>query len=197
MDLIDNPMETTYSVQFPLHPTTCPQPSSFSGITLPLNISSGQTALNVVERGGDLNLHLTFTVINLNGLFYFIRSVNTATQAGSCIWCVKYSPTSDGSVPSYPLPVALNDFVIPVANGMLTLEYTTECNQAQKSLSQGIITEEVWLGSRRARMSWRKTEHSASKIPVGTIVGLIVVGAITIAVGAWYYCTAAGHSKQS
>ncbi len=169
MIIIDNPMKTTYTVQFPLHPT-CPQPSSFSGITLLLNISSGQTALNVVERACDLNLHLTFTVINHHGLFYHIRSIHSATQAGSCMWCVKYSPKSDGSVPSYPLTVALNDFTIPVDNGMLTLEYTTECNQAQKSLSRGIITEEVWLGSRHARKSWRKPKYSIIRNGVGVVV---------------------------
>ena len=193
MGIIDDPMDTTYSVQFPLHPT-CPQPSGFSGITLLLNISSGQTALNVVEKAGDLNQNLTFTVINYYGLFYHIRSINTAAQAGACMWCVKYSPTLDSSVPGYPLTVALNDFTIPVDNGMLILEYTTECSTAQKSLSRGIITEEVWLGSRRARMSWRQEEYSVLRIAVGVVVGLIVVGAVTIA---WHYCCTAGHGKQS
>ncbi len=185
-------MKITYNVSFPLHPT-CRQPaaSGFSGITLPLNISSGQTALNVVEKAADLNRDLTFTVINYYGVAYYIRSINTATQAGACKWCVKYSPTVDGSVPGYALTVPLNDFTIPVDKGMLILEYTTECSTAQESLSRGIITEEV---SRRARMSWRQEEYSVLRIAVGVVVGLIVVGAVTIA---WHYCCTAGHGKQS
>ena len=155
-------------------------------------ITSGQTALNVLESGADADPNRTFTLTNWFGLFYSVRSINTAIQSSSCQWCVKYSPTADESVPSYLLQVALNDFVIPIDGGLLTLEYTAQCNNAQDSLGKGIITDEVLLGSRKRHRSNHKqkqtcctTETNGYSISIYPLIiggGLVTVGVVVSAI---------------
>ena len=199
MDFINNPMVVTYAVTFPS--PTCPAPANFPPSEIFVNISSGQTALNVIESGADIDQSRTFTVNNFFGFFYSVRSINLAPTTSSCQWCFKYSPTADESVPSYFLNVAPNDFTIPVDGGRLTLEYraAATCNNAQNNLNQGVITDEVRLGSRHLHRHYREkhyqtvtedksihntvmiADYSLIGIGVVLIIGVIIAGIVLAA----------------
>ena len=165
--------------------STCPNPPNLLPGSIPVEIGIGQTALNIIEAGADISSNRTFIVMNIFGLFYTIRSINTAEMTSSCQWCVKYSPTADESVPSYLLTAAVNDFVIPVSGGVLTLEYTTECNDAQNGLNKGSITESVWLGSRKRHMFLQLKEAGygffksfmIGIVAIGTLASVLAIGA--------------------
>lgn len=157
MTLVKNPTTVNYTVSFP-YQSTCPKPAAILDYIL-VNITSGQTALNVIEKAADSELTLAFTVHNWFGLFYSIRGVNTAYTNSDCQWCVKFSPSdsSEGLVPPYLLSVAPNDFTIPVFGGTLILEYTGVgmCNFAQNNLNKGIITKQILQGSKLYQKDFR------------------------------------------
>lgn len=151
MSLVSNPTTVNYTVSFP-HQPTCPKPTSILDNLL-VNVTSGQTALNVMEKAADMEHSLAFTVHNWFGLFYSIRGINTAFTNSNCQWCIKFSPSSstEGLVPPYLLSVAPNDFTIPVFGGTLLLEYTGlgMCNFAQNNLNRGIISQQILQGSKQ------------------------------------------------
>ena len=126
--VIPAPLEVNYNIEYP-DPENCAVTGGPAGI-ITFNISGGQSALNVLEAGADIDNERSFVVSVLIGQIYFIESINVIPNNGSCIWCALFSPAPN--VTSYFLTTSVNRFIIPVSGGTLTLQYRSSCNPLQE-----------------------------------------------------------------
>ena len=126
--VIPDPLTVNYNIEYP-DPENCAVTGGPAGI-LTFNISGGQSALNVLEAGADIDNERSFVVSVFIGQIYFIERINIISNNETCIWCALYSPAPN--VNSYFLTTSVNRFIIPVSGGTLTLQYQTSCNSLQE-----------------------------------------------------------------
>ena len=98
---------------------------SIPATPLTLSIQAGGSALNVMERAADLDPTLHFTVSSTFGIFYFPKIIASVSEVSGCTWCLTYQPPNSQEiiVPG----INLQNFVIPVPESTLRMEYTPTC----------------------------------------------------------------------
>ena len=126
--VIPAPLTVDYNIEYP-DPENCAVTIGTAG-NMTFNISGGQSALNVLEAGADINNERSFEVSVLFGQIYFIERINLIPNNETCTWCALFSPAPN--VASYFLTTSINRFIIPVSGGTLTLQYRTSCNPSQE-----------------------------------------------------------------
>ena len=133
-------MEVQYEINYP-QALSCP-----SGGPIPapfiVTIAEGHSALNVMENGASTSNEVSFRATNFFGLFYSIQSIGVTAMTQSCQWCALFSP--DSTVLPFLIPLDVNNYIIPVGGGTLTLEYRDSCNVMQNAINAGNITDELF-----------------------------------------------------
>jgi hypothetical protein len=88
----------------------------------------GESALNIMERAAIIEPIHNYVLTNLFGRFYIIDTFADEPTTGNCMWCVYYSPSTVD--PPYHITADINNFVIPIPLGSLTLKYENTCGNA-------------------------------------------------------------------
>ena len=106
----------------------CEAPSnSVSMPSTPLTVSFqlGESAVNIMEAAANQEPSYNFILSNVFGLFYTVHAINGVAVTSSCLWCPYFSPAT--GVTPYLLTADVNNFIIPLADGTLTMEYKSSC----------------------------------------------------------------------
>ena len=83
-----------------------------------------------------------FILKNIFGKFYIIESIGGSSTTG-CTWCGYFSPSS--AAPAYLLTADINNFIIPLSGGTLTMKYETSCSTALDHFKRGILDFKIPL----------------------------------------------------
>ena len=112
-------------------------------LTISLTVPEGSSALSVLERGARTDPRRSFIAKNVFGFFYSIETIGSMNKTSSCQWYTLFSPSN--SVPASLINTDVNNYVIPVSNGMLTLQYCEHDPRAtlQNAINAGNITDEM------------------------------------------------------
>ena len=90
----------------------------------------------------------------------------------SCQWCTLFSPSN--SVSAFFIDSDVNNYVIPVSGGMLTLQYrdSDSCISLQNAINAGNITDEVLeaFGIDTVRLSGASTVILCPPLMILTII---------------------------
>ena len=117
-------------------PKQCPAYDTQSSSTpLTLSIPAGSSALNVMEAAANQEPAHHFILKNIFGKFYIIESIGGSSTTG-CTWCGYFSPSS--VAPAYLLTADINNFIIPLSGGTLTMKYETSCGTLYENFSRGL-----------------------------------------------------------
>jgi hypothetical protein len=124
---LDPTLSVEYGIEFtpPCVDPNLKSPSSFSA---PVTIPGGSSALNVMETATNNNPSYSFILKNVFGEFYIIDTLFHASTTASCIWCAYFTPNTQSGTPEYLLTADINNFVIPLSGGELTMKYQSSCS---------------------------------------------------------------------
>ena len=126
-----------YGLAYP-EPTQCPSPPSLLSSpplsTVSLSLTLGNSALNVMEAAANVESTYHYVVSNVFGKFYVIDSVSGAAVTQSCSWCAYFTPNGGSA---YLLTADINNFIVPISGGDLTLKYQQSCSVAQGDFNRG------------------------------------------------------------
>lgn len=133
-----------YSLAYP-EPTQCPSPPSLSSSPSPLSTVSlslvlGDSALNVMEAAANAQSSYHFVISNVFGKYYVINSAGGAIVSQSCTWCVYFTPNGGST---YLLTADINNFIVPISGGDLTLKYQQSCSVANDNFNRGKLDSNI------------------------------------------------------
>ena len=138
-DIIGQSINISYQIRYPI--PSC-QPGSGVSSTINLVVPEGSSALSVLERGARADPQRSFLAKNVIGFFYSIETIGSMSDTPSCQWCTLFSPPNP--VPAFYIDSDVNNYVIPVSRGILTLEYRDSCiSMIQNAINAGNINDEV------------------------------------------------------
>ena len=132
-----------YEVQY--SPSTCPNPNidldnTFPSTPTSMSLVPGSSALNVMERGANLESSRHFVISNVFGMFYVVESLEGASKTQNCQWCAYFSPSVEKQTPEYLLTADINNFIIPISGGKLILKYEQSCSSsAHDSFNRDVV----------------------------------------------------------
>lgn len=149
--------------------TVCPLPS-FAGrreipsTPLTLSIPAGASALNVMEAAVNLEPAHNFILKNIFGKYYIVDSIGGSSTSG-CIWCGYFTPLAGPpAAPSYLLTADINNFIIPLSGGVLTMHYDTSCSAALDHFKRGVLDFKIPLPPHyNPFMAFREEEEMMEK----------------------------------
>lgn len=119
-------------------PPSCPDP----GIGLPstpleLPFILGESALNVIEAAS-AESNFNFVLNNIFGLFYSLHTVESVSMTSQCGWCTYFTPPSSTE---YLLTAGINNFIIPLSGGTITLKYKDSCSAAMDDFNRKSLSD--------------------------------------------------------
>lgn len=82
-----------------------------------------------MEAGANLHPANHFVLINQFGKYYLVETIS-GTEVPSCKWCAYFTPSTSPPVPTYEITADVNNFILPLSGGALTMKYETSCSSA-------------------------------------------------------------------